>query len=321
VVTVSAKFFLSIGLIVASAAAGYVAGRRRGLEWVARPVMTVVTVAGYPLVGFLAIWGAPLRWSDAWLPFLGGLQATLMALFALAVGRRLFGDRAERGLVGLSSGIGNHGVTMAGFAIYLLFGPDGLGISTVYAIYTFFALVLLSYTIAQRFAPDAPRRSLPRLMTGNLLHWRAAGLYTCLAAIILTGFRVPPPPEIHTWHILDGAIYAVIVLAYFAVGLRLRVSHVLAFRRAILCVIGTRHGVGLLIGLALAAATRVTPWPLEGLSLKVFLVQSSVPVGVMGVAVANMFRVKPGEAAAVFTVSSLAYLLVGLPLLLVIFSG
>jgi predicted permease len=307
---------------VAGTAAGYAARRRwKAAEEAAKPVMTVVTVAGYPLVGFLAIWGAPLQWADAWLPFLGGLQATLMALCALAVGRRLFADRAERGLVGLSAGIGNHGVTMAGFAIYLLFGADGLGISTVYAIYTFFALVLLSYTIAQHFSPHAPRRSLLRLISGNLLHWRAAGLYTCLGAIALTGLGVPRPPAILTWHILDGAIVLVIVLAYFAVGLRLRASHVFAYRRAILCVLGTRHVVGLLIGLALAAATRLTPWPLEGLSLNVFLVQASVPVGVMGVAVANMFHLRPGEAAAIFTVSSLVYLLIGIPVLAVIFGG
>ena len=92
---------------------------------------------GRALVGFMAIWGAPLQWSDAWLPLLGALQATLMALIALKLGARLFPDGPERGLVGICSGIGNHGVTMAGFAVYLLFGAAGLGINTIYAIYTF----------------------------------------------------------------------------------------------------------------------------------------------------------------------------------------
>lgn len=316
------RFFLSIGLILASGAAGYLA-RHRGWvgEAAARPIMTVVTVGGYPLVGFLAIWGAPLQWSDAWLPLLGALQATLLALIALTAGRRVFPDHAERGVVGISSGIGNHGVTMAGFAVYLLFGADGLGISTVYCIYTFFALVLLSYTIAQRFSPDPSHGSLLRLMTGNLMHWRAAGLYTCTAAIVLTALRVPPPAGIRAWHALDAGIYAVIALAYFGVGLRIRLAHVWRYKRAILYVLGIRHGAGLAVGFALAGITWLTPWPLRDLSLKVVLLQASVPVGVMGVAVANMFHIKPHEASAIFVVSSLAYLLLGLPLLLWIFGG
>ncbi|MBT3296655.1 MAG: hypothetical protein HN919_04825 [Verrucomicrobia bacterium] len=316
------RFFVSVSLIILSAVLGYLA-RQRGWarESAARPIMTLVTVVGYPLVGFMAIWGAPLQWSDAWLPLIGGLQATLMALIALKLGARLFADRPESGLVGICCGIGNHGVTMAGFAVYLLFGAAGLGISTIYTIYTFFALVLLSYTIAQRFSPDVPSRSLLRLMTGNLLHWRAAGLYTCLAAIILTALRVPAPTQIHTWHLLDTSIYLLIISSYFAIGLRLHLTHMLQFKRAILCVIAVRHVIGLLIGLSLAGLVHLTPWPLDDLSLKVLLLQSSVPVGVMGVAVANMFHIKPNEAAAIFVVSSLAYLLLGLPLLLLIFSA
>ncbi|MBL7075844.1 MAG: hypothetical protein ISS31_00090 [Kiritimatiellae bacterium] len=316
------RFFLSIGLIVVSAVAGYLARQRTWVsESAATPIMTVVTVVAYPLVGLMAIWGAPLQWSDAWLPLLGGTQATLMALIALGIGRRLFPDRAERGMVGISSGIGNHGVTMAGFAVYLLFGADGLGISTVYAIYTFFALVLLSYTIAQRFAPGTEQRSLLRLMATNLLHWRATGLYSCIAAILLTCGGVPAPRQIHTWHLLDSCVYILIVLSYFAIGLRLHLPHIARVKRGILCVIGVRHGIGLLLGFTLVGITWLSPWPLRDLSLKVFLLQSSVPMGVMGVAVANMFHLKPGEASAIFVVSSLVYLILGLPLLLWIFTG
>jgi predicted permease len=314
------RFSLSIGLILASAAAGYAARRRRWVtESAAKPIMTIVTVVAYPVVGFMAIWGAPLQWSDAWLPLLGAVQATLMALLALAIGKHLFPDRAERGIVGVSCGIGNHGVTMAGFAVYLLFGADGLGINTVYALYTFFALVLLSYTIAQHFAPGARQQSIPVLMARNLLHWRATGLYSCIVAIIVTGLGVPKPTQIHSWHLLDVCIYILIAMAYFAIGLRLRLTHILEFRRTILFVIGVRHVVGLALGFTLVGLTCLSPWPLQGLSLKVFLLQSSVSMGVLGVAVGNMFHIKPKEAAAIFVVSSLAYLLIGIPLLLVIF--
>lgn len=318
--TVELRFAFSLALIVLSTAAGYWARHRGWLrEAAAGPLMTAVSLIGYPSVGFLAIWRAALTLSALWLPTLGALQTTLMALIALSVGRRLFPDRAERGLVGFSSGIGNHGVTMAGFVIYLLFGKEGLGLSTVYAMYTFFAFVLLSYTIAQSHAPGATRRTIGDLMLRNLFHWRAAGLYACLAAIALTAGGIAVPEWIGRWRVLDILIHGVIVFAYFAIGLQLHFPRMLGMGRAIAVTLSVRHVAGPAIGLGLIGLTRLTPWPLTGLALSVFLIQSSVSMGVMGVAVANMFNIKPQEASALFIVSSLAYLVVGIPLVLLIF--
>jgi hypothetical protein len=44
-------------------------------------------------------------------------------------------------------------------------------------------------------------------------------------------------------------------------------------------------------------------------------------MGVMTIAVANMFRLKPREASAIFVATSLVYLVLGLPLLLYLFGG
>ncbi len=318
--TVEWRFAISVGLIVLSTAAGWLA-RRRG--WVAethaRPLMTAVSVLGYPVVGFMAIWRTPLPLSAIWLPTLGAAQTTLMALLALAVARRFLADREEQGLVGFSAGIGNHGVTMAGFVIFLLFGERGLGASSVYAMYTFFAFVLLSYTIAQAHADGAPRRGIGALMLGNLLHWRALGLYACLAAIGLSVGGIPAPDIIGRWRLLDISVHAVIVFAYFSIGLQLHFPRMLGLGRIVAITLAVRHGAGPAIGLGLVGLTLLTPWPLEGLARNVFLIQSSVSMGVMGVAVANMFRVKPREASALFVVSSAVYLLVGIPLALLLF--
>lgn len=318
--TIEIKFAFSMGLIVLSTMAGYFARVRGYLrEDFTRQIMTAVMVVGYPAVGFLAIWKIPLQWSDAWLPVLGFIQATLMAFVALGVGRWLFAEKIERGLLGFSCGVGNHGVTMAGFVVFLLFGDMGLGLNTIYAIYTFFAFVLLSYTIAQKYSPDMPSQSIATLMIKNLLHWRATGLYACIAAILLTGFNVSRPGVFDQYPILDLMIYLLIVMAYFSIGLRLHLPHVLEIKRAIMGLIVIRHGVGLVLGFALVGLTLLTPWPLEGLALKVFLIQASVPMGVMGVAVANMFHIKPREASALFVISSIVYLAIGIPLVLWIF--
>ncbi len=314
------KFALSMGLILLSTTAGYFARRRGYLpETFARAIMTVVLVVGYPAVGFLAIWKIPVHWQYAWLPVLGFAQATILALIALGVGRWLFKDKLQRGMVGLACGVGNHGVTMAGFVVFLLFGDEGLGVNTIYAIYTFFALVLLSYTIAQRYTPDATGQPILVLMFRNLLHWRASGLYACLAAILLSSMGVSRPATFDEYPILDSMIYLLIAVAYFSIGLRLHLPHLMEIKRAVLAVLVIRHGVGLGVGFALAGLTYLTPWPMEGLARDVFVIQASVPIGVMGVAVANMFHIKPQQASALFVVSSVVYLAMGIPLVLWIF--
>ncbi len=318
--TVELRFALSLGLIFLSTFLGYFARKRNLLpEAFAGRIMTVVAVVGYPVVGFMAIWQISLEWSNIWLPILGGLQATITALLALWLAKKLFPDRAEQGIIGISCGIGNHGVTMAGFVVYLLFGDKGLGINIIYAMYTFFALVLLSYTIAQAYGENVTRKPILRMMLDNLLHWRAMGLYACLVAILLTSFNVPAPTAIKSFYLLDISIYMVIAMAYFSIGLRLHLPHISELKKAIISVLVIRHVVGLLIGAVLVGVTFLTPWPLSGLSLKVFIIQSSVSVGVLGVATANMFNIKPEEASAIFVVSSLVYLLAGIPLVMWIF--
>lgn len=318
--SVELRFAFSLGLIFLSTFLGFFVRKRNLLsESVAGRIMTVVAVVGYPVVGFMAIWQTTLEWSNIWLPILGGLQATITALFALWVAKKLFSDRAEQGIIGISCGIGNHGVTMAGFVVYLLFGDEGLGINLVYAMYTFFALVLLSYTIAQAYSDHIPHRPVLRMMVENLLHWRAMGLYACIVAIFLSSFNVSPPAAIKSFHLLDITIYMVIAMAYFSIGLRLHLPHIKDLKKAILTVLFIRHIVALAIGFLLIGLTLLTPWPLTGLALKIFIIQSSVSTGVLGVAVANMFKLKPEEASAIFVVSSLVYLLAGIPLIMWIF--
>ncbi len=318
--TVEIKFTLSLVLIALSMTAGYISRTRGYLrEESARKVMAVVMIVGYPTVGFFAIWNIPLQWSDAWLPVLGVAQATLLSLFALWAGRWLFADKLERGLVGFSCGVGNHGITMAGFVVFLIFGSRGLALNTVYAIYTFFAYVLLSFSIAQAYQPNATRQPLMKLMVKNLLSLQAMGLYTCTAAVLLTSVGVPRPACFDELPIIDIMIFLVIVVAYFSIGLRLHLPHVLEMKRAILSLIVIRHGVGLLIGFGLIGLICLTPWPLSDLARKVVIIQASVPMGVMGVAVANLFNIKPREASALFLISSIAYLLLGVPLVMWIF--
>ncbi len=301
-------------LVAAAMAAGYFA-RRLGLvrESAAKIIMTLISTIGYPPVGFLAIWSLRLQASDAVLPIAGALQAVCMIMLGLAVGRLIAKDRAEVGLFGLASGVANHGVTMGGFVILLLFGEVGLARSSVYVLMFWPVVVLLGYPIARCRADGATRMPLWRLYVSNLVDVRSIGLLTGAAGILLSAFGVPRPEFITQWGFVDVMVFMLVPVAYFAVGLRLHFSHVLQTWRLIVGLSVMRFVVSLGIGVCILAATHLTPWPLTGLSRDVMLVQAFVPTAVLVVAVANMFNLRPRTASAMFVANTLIYLVFVLP--------
>ena len=315
------KFALTVTVIILSMIAGVITRQLKLLrEQHAKPIMTMVTVLGYPLVGFFAVWLMKIELCDVWLPVLGFLQALILGFVGLFVGKRIFKDRQECGLLGLSCTVGNHGVTMVGFVVYLLTGPQGLGLNTIYAVYTFFALVVVMYPIAMHFSPNTTGRPSPgKLLVKSMLDIRSVGLLTCLAGVVLSITQVPQPAFVAQFKLLDVAIYTVIVSANFAIGLRLHIPHIMEIKRLVLSMLVIRHAAGLAIGLGFVGLISLTPFPLTGTSRIVVILQSSAPVGVMTVAVANMFHIHPQKASMLFVVSSLLYLAVGLPLTLLVY--
>ncbi|MBN1553613.1 MAG: hypothetical protein JXA11_02625 [Phycisphaerae bacterium] len=317
---VQLKFAVTVGVIILSTLAGYLF-RRRGLlaETAARPIMTVVTLAGYPVVGFLAIWEIHLHPADAWLPVLGFIQAGILAVVALMLARAVKLAPLDRGLFSLSCTGGNHGITMAGFVIFLLYGEEGLGHSTVLAMYTFLGLVLVMYPIGKHYTPDAVKRPLLRLLTSSLFDYRSIGLFTCGAALVLNLWGVKRPVIVSDWNLVEIWVYALIVAAYVSIGLRLHMGDVWRLGRMIVSVLAVRHLLAPLLGVSLLLLTRLTPWPMRDQIANIFLIQSSVSVAVMCPIVANMFHIRPREASVIFVVSSAFYLAVLLPLVCWIF--
>jgi predicted permease len=310
-----AQTAVTICIIALSMLAGYLARRWGWLrEESARPMMTSVVLFGYPSLGGLAIWGTHLLPSDIWLPTLGFVQTVGMAILALLIGRGLFRDVLDRGVLGLCCAVGNHGITMVGFVVYLLYGQEGLGHSTIYGMYSYFGLVLVCYPIAKHYSPDGIQRSLVRLLLSSIFDVRSVGLVALLGAIGLSAFGVPRPAVIDRLYIVDILLYAIIIAAYVSVGLRLHLGHMLRLWRTILAMLAVRHVAGPVIAVALLALTRLTAWPLEGLNRDIFIIQSSVPVAIVAAASANMFHVKPRETSMVCVVSSLIYLGLGVPI-------
>jgi predicted permease len=306
------KLILSVALIFVATAGGY-AARRLGLvrESAARRIMTVVVVFGYSSIGLLAIWRLTLEWQDVWLPSLGAVHVVVMAAVGLAVGRLLTRERRQRGLLAVACSVGNVGPTMGGLVVYLLYGVEGLGLASIYALMFTPVTVLLLYPIARWHQGEG--RPLARVIAHSLLDWRSIALPIAMLGVVLSAAGVPYPRAVTRLHLVDVLVFAITALAYFAIGLRLYVGYARTVKSVIAAVSAVRFAVGIAVGLGLYALTQVTPWPLECLPMKVFLIEAFVPTAVTTVAVADMFALRPRLASVLFVSNTALYLLLILP--------
>jgi predicted permease len=309
------RFVISSVAIVMAMLGGYLCRRFQWVsERVGEKIMTFVGVFGYASVAFLSVWGTPLHAGDFLLPLLAALHIVVMLFLALGLSSLVARDRPEKALFAIAGGSGNNGFTMGAFVLYLLYGEPGMGLSNVYILLFMPVAVMVMFPLARHYASEQASGSAWSLIRSSLLDWRSIGLPIALAGIGLSVLGVPRPAQVVSWHLLDLLVYTITPLAFFGIGVRLHVSKVWPMAKMLAGLAMVRFGLGLLVGLALAELTRLTPWPFTGLRRDVFMVQSFVPTAVTMVAIANMFNLRPNEASVLFVVNTVMYLALVLPL-------
>ena len=320
--SVSAKFAAIAAVIILSMVGGYLAGRRGRLaeRW-AEVLMTIVLVGGYPSVGLLAIWTTKLRGPDGWLPGLGIVHILIMAALSWVLACGLRWDRSRRGLFTIAGSAGNIGFTMGGFVIYLLYGQQGLGLATIYAQILTPVTVLVYYPLARHYAADVPPGGLGGLMLRSIFDWRSLGLPAALVAVGLSLGNVPRPVFVDRLYLVDVLMFMVTAMANFSIGLRLRLAQTRPAAAMIAWSLPVRFVAGAAVGWLLAAATLLTPWPMDQLARNVLVLESFVPTAVTMVGVANMFGLRPREASVLFVANTLFYLVFVLPVALGVFGS
>lgn len=314
------NFAITVTLMAASTLAGYLARRLGGLqEKLAEPLMTLVMVAGYSSAGLLTIWALQLKLTNLWLPTLAAAQVIVMVVAGLAIGRLIARDRAEIGLFGIATSMGNTGFTMGAFIVYRIYGDEGLGLASILCLMWMPLLVLVLFPIARAFSPHRPEESLGQLIFRSIFSWRSIGLPISLTGVVLSLCGVARPQVISHWHIVDILVFTITPVAFFSIGLRLHLGSVWRYRRSILGLAVTRFGLAACVGLALAWATRMTAFPLEGLAWNVFIIEAFVPTAVSMVVIANMFHLHPAQGSVLFVANSALYLLCVLPVVMWLF--
>ena len=311
------KFAVTAVVVILATVAGYVARRFRWVpERVGEALMTFVGVFGYPTVGFLSVWGTRLEASDAVLPILAAAHAVAMIFLSLALAKLFIPDRRHQGLFALAGGVGNNGFTMGAFVLYLLYGEPGMGLANLYILLFVPVAVLVMYPLARHYASPQQQGNLGALILRSVFDWRSIGLPAIALAMVLSVAGVPRPPQIATWRMVDILVYVFTPLAFFGIGLRLHFSRVLPLWRILAGLALVRFPLAAAMGLGLAWVAGLTPWPIQDLRWKVYVIEAFVPTSVTMVAVANMFDLHPREASVLFVVNTGMYLVLVLPLIL-----
>lgn len=322
------KLVILFVVLGASMLAGYICRKFRLLpEIVANWLMTGVAVVGYPIVGFISIWGTPLHVTNLWLPILGTMQMGILCWVGWIISKRLTDDPGEQGIFTMASSFGNNGLTMGGFVIYLLLGEVALGLSNIYSLLHSYMGVLLLFPMANHYTRlQSGGTSLGRLLVRSIFDWRSINLPVSVIAIYLSVANVPRPAALGDSRLMDTMMYAINFSTYFAIGLRLSLSSVPKLKKLIAGLVVTRFGLGLAIGLGLWAITLLTPWPLDSavhvgdhMARNVFLICSFVSTGVTVVMVANMFSLHPRQSSALFITNSVIYIAIVVPIIMWVF--
>ncbi|HOW63844.1 MAG TPA: hypothetical protein P5186_01325 [Candidatus Paceibacterota bacterium] len=312
--SIAIKFVATSIVIILAMAGGYLCRRMQWIKEAAgESIMTVVAVYGYPGVGLLTLWGTILHRSDMFMPIMAVFHSAVMTLISLALAGYFTQERTEKGLFAVAGGLGNNGFTMGAFVLYLLYGEQAMGVANVYFILFMIVVVLLMYPIARHYATAQPQGSMGSLILHSIFDWRSIGLPISLIGIVLSVMGVPRPAVITSWHVVDILVYFLTPLAFFGIGLRLHFSKVIPLWKPIVGLALMRFVVAAVVGLAMAYATWLTPWPFRGLRWNVFVVEAFVPTAVTMVAVANMFDLCPREASVLFVANTVMYLVLVLP--------
>ena len=315
--TGSQQTILYAAIIIGPLAAGYGA-RRRGLlgERLAKVLMAVIVVVGYPTIQALGIWQMDLQPDHAWLPSLATVNALIMVGIAAVVARWVTPDKRRRGLLVIHTSVINSGVTMGGLVLLGLYGQGiGLGIMGIYTLMCTPFMVLVAYPVARHYSPTHGGGSLGGLMLRSIFDWRSIGLPLVIAATFASAYRVPCPAVIGQWRVPMILLYATVVLAFFAIGLRLRFAHTKQLLPLIGALSGLRFIVAGAVAIGLAMATRWTPWPLTGVKWEGFVVECFMPTAVTSVGLASLFDLDADEASTIFVVNTLIFLAAVMPVI------
>ncbi len=300
-----ARLILMLSVILGALTLGYLA-RKLGVlpaQLSRRISRFAMTWLQPPLIALL-IWGlqAP-SWRTALLP---GILAALIALNwpVGALGSRILGLRRDRaGSFVLSSMFSNMGLTYGAFVCYILLGERGAALGMIWILSFTPMFYTLGFFVARRYGGDGPQ-TLGQTIRATL---RAPESRNPLIGFAVGGLLlafVPERPEsaaaiVDVWVPISTSVYL------FAIGLSMRLSSVVTYRRECAAIGVVKFVVTPALGLGIAWLLGY--WSIPDPALRqVVLIQSASPASIMGLVLGQIFDIDEHLANAAWLTTNIA---------------
>ncbi|HCU37524.1 MAG TPA: hypothetical protein DGT21_19455 [Armatimonadetes bacterium] len=268
-----------------------------------------------PLVICVALWSmAPPDWHTLALPLYGLCLIVLMWPVGAVVSRLLPMDRPSRGSFVTCSMFSNVGFTYGTFIAYVLLGPEGAALGALYCVSFSPAFFTLGFFVSGRYGSSAQRSiggALLQLLRDAHTRHPLMGI---LLGLMLNLLRVPAPAA--SGFFIDVAMPLTTAAFVTAIGMQLRLSAVREYWRECVLTHVTKFAVSPLLGLGLAFLFGYTQMQDHSL-LKVAFIQSSTPVAIMCVLLADIFDLNRRLAGALWLTTNLTAALLA-PLVLIV---
>jgi predicted permease len=299
---------------------GYLAGNRFGLpESLAKKIMTGLLVCLNWPIALLVIWRLQLSREFIWLPIVGLCLMLTMTALSTAVFSIFRLDRSSRLTLILAGALSNLGYTGGAFVCYALFGADGLGMANLYLVLWMPAVYLVFFPLL-KVHELRTSGAKAQFKLNQILDPRCLVIPAVITAVVLNLTNTKFPSFVSELHIIDIFVYTASSLAFFAIGLRVKLSRLknymnLYFPLAAVKFVLTPAVALLLIGLLALAGRNLT-----GLVRNVILVLSVAPSAVAMVTISNVFDLDGPLASALWVVTTAIFAVIVMPVLFLLFA-
>ncbi|MEM7680340.1 MAG: AEC family transporter [Planctomycetota bacterium] len=303
----------------------------RHVHWFTVVVLWTVTL-------MLVLWRDPPGASTAWLLVLQPIVVAVPPLIAMWVGRRFVKDRSALGVLVISAGVANTGLTLGMLVCHAFFHEPSPGLAAqltpgeavdpgraarsyaaaLVAVMVVAAIVTL-YPLARKFSPDGDGgEGVARLVVRSLLDWRAMPLVGAAAGVALGHVGPAFPQVFDTIYLVDVLIFAGGFGAYFGIGARLRLGDTWK-RPGLHAAAGLiRFAVAPAVALGAVALASLTSAPPSELLGRVLILEAAMPLAIQAVVIPNLFHLDARLASSLWLVNTVFYCVVLLPLLFVL---
>ena len=313
------RFASMLMVLAGGLGSGYIAANRLGVqEHLAKKLMTVVLVCLNWPIALMVIWRMQLTTQLVWLPIVGVILMLTMTAFSAAVFSFFRLEQKARLTLILAGALSNLGYTGGAFVCYALFGAEGLGLANLYLVLWIPTVYLVFFAILKA-RELRMNRNEGGLRLRQMLDARCLAIPAVISAIVLNLTDVRFPILVSKLHIIDVFVYAASSLAFFAIGLRIKVSRLRNYVYLYFPLAGVKFIATPTAALALVSLLGLAGRDLSGLVREVIIVLSVTPSAVVMVTISNVFDLDGPLASAIWVVTTGIFAVIVVPVLFFVF--